>query len=609
MKGLLTVLLAVFLINSFFASDIYVDPSSGSDNNPGTKEKPFATITKARDSIREQKLNQDMKANITVWLHGGRYALDETLIFDYRDSGSNGYKISYRAIKGEKPILCGGKKITGWVPVPGKPYFEANVPLCTPMVVKSEFNTGQIFEKDGFAEYFAQLYVNGVRAERAKSHSTITSSRDKWWDDPETYWFRDGIYVSSSDIKQYSNVEDIQILWVEEFKCSYVPLRAILPSGKDEMILKMKTPDFTKVSGWKYIKPSSHFFVINAIEELDEPGEWYLDSKKRIVYYYPFKRDGDLSKIEIWAPKTGPLLKIDGAPMSPVNDISLEGITFRYGNWEEAKNELLGFSQAEIFKDYTSEISGQLILDYANNITISDCTVKHMGSCGIQVYEGCNNILIDGNLTFDTTAAGISIGKWWSNKRDCPKESICTDITVSNNLVRCTGRDYLQGTGINIFTTNRCKIYHNDISDTAYTALHARIGDDEWIHPFIGRLEYKWNKVSHAFQGHKWGIADGGHIYMHGRYPASEVSENYSLYANSNINCEYYGDNFSHTVRWLRNVSYKTKSETPYKAWHPGNIDIVFEGNYSDKENKKVGRAKQINFGSCKLNRVFSDNL
>ncbi len=596
MKKSVQVIISVFalvLAINTSASQLFVDPVRGDDGNDGkTAITAFKTIQKARDTVRT--LNKDMKSDVIVHLRGGRYQLNETLFFDYQDSGSDGHAVVYRAYEKEEPIICGGRKVTGWKPVEGKPYFVAPVPERKAVKRKSPFKDNrtlplhprfyscQKLSDEGFAAYFSQLYVNGVRAERARTSNVLTSSREEWWDNPETKAFYDGIYVNKSEMQNYTNPEDVRLLYLEEFKTLDAPLEAILPCDEDEMILKMKQPAFVKGSSWERFQPSSQFFIINALEELDEPGEWYLDQKKDVVYYYPRKVDGDLNKAEVYAPRVECLVKVDGTVMRRVKNMRFEGITFQHGNWTDPKDNYLGLSQAEIYKTYTSEFPGQVIVNYADNVSIVRCTVRHMGSCGIQFYEGCKNSLIEGNVTYDTTGAGITIGRWWFHKFECPPSSICVDTMVRNNVVRNTGRDYWQGTGLNIFVAYDCKVHHNDISDTAYTALHARAGGSEdgrvYIHPQIGKIEYKWNKVSRGFAGHKWGIGDGGHIYMHGRLPNSIITENYSLYANRSVNMEYYPDNDTIKSVWTNNVSRYSKAKNSFYK----KAQSTVHHNYSD---------------------------
>ena len=90
--------------------------TNGRDTNPGTKQAPFATIVRARDAVRELKAAGPLAGLVNVSIHGGTYFLDETLSFDSRDAGTASCPITYRAVPGEKPELCGGRRIQGFLP-------------------------------------------------------------------------------------------------------------------------------------------------------------------------------------------------------------------------------------------------------------------------------------------------------------------------------------------------------------------------------------------------------------------------------------------------------------------------------------------------------------
>ena len=109
--SLLVCLLGYPILSRAQPSSYYVSPN-GDDANPGTVSQPFRTIQKARDAVRAQ--NQSMTGDITVYLRKGTYELEETLLFEPRDSGTNGHQVIYRSYPGETASLCGGKRITGW---------------------------------------------------------------------------------------------------------------------------------------------------------------------------------------------------------------------------------------------------------------------------------------------------------------------------------------------------------------------------------------------------------------------------------------------------------------------------------------------------------------
>jgi hypothetical protein len=92
----------------------FVVATTGSDENPGTAAKPFATLARARDAVRKLKAGGPPKATVTVLVRGGTYALKETLDFGPEDSGTRQRHIVYAAYPDEKPVLSGGREITGW---------------------------------------------------------------------------------------------------------------------------------------------------------------------------------------------------------------------------------------------------------------------------------------------------------------------------------------------------------------------------------------------------------------------------------------------------------------------------------------------------------------
>ena len=86
--------------------------TSGNDNNPGTQNAPYKTITRARNEAR--KITGNMRGDVIVYLRGGTYFLAAPLQLNHKDSGTNGHDIIYRAYPGETPIISGGVPVKGW---------------------------------------------------------------------------------------------------------------------------------------------------------------------------------------------------------------------------------------------------------------------------------------------------------------------------------------------------------------------------------------------------------------------------------------------------------------------------------------------------------------
>ena len=102
----------------------YISPSGSDITGDGSLGNPWQTVAMARDYLAA---NVYQTNDITVYLRGGRYALTNTITFTSSDSGINGYYITYRSYPGETATISGGKQVTGWTQVPGKPYWVASV--------------------------------------------------------------------------------------------------------------------------------------------------------------------------------------------------------------------------------------------------------------------------------------------------------------------------------------------------------------------------------------------------------------------------------------------------------------------------------------------------
>lgn len=152
----LLVSFSIFIQPAYSATQAtyYVDTVNGNDNSNGlTIDTAFRTIIKARDVVRT--INSSMSGDIIVNLRSGTYTLSSAVTLGTSDSGTNGYNVIYRAYNGEKPVINGGQKITGWTRYDSlKNIYRASV---------------------GTQE-FRQIYVNGKRGVMARNPN-LTNER------------------------------------------------------------------------------------------------------------------------------------------------------------------------------------------------------------------------------------------------------------------------------------------------------------------------------------------------------------------------------------------------------------------------------------------------
>ena len=98
-------LLAGIYAGTAEAANLYVSPH-GSDSNPGTKARPFRTLTQARDAARD--VRRPLRADVVIRIAGGTYRQQGPLRLGASDSGGNGHEVVYKAQGGAKPLISGG---------------------------------------------------------------------------------------------------------------------------------------------------------------------------------------------------------------------------------------------------------------------------------------------------------------------------------------------------------------------------------------------------------------------------------------------------------------------------------------------------------------------
>ena len=558
MKKKCSILILILLVTSILsAQNYYVDPKVGNDNNNGTTlDAPLKTITKAQEKVRAT--NTSMNSDINVYLRGGDYTFASTLTFTNQDGGKNGFKVIYKAYNSEKPVITGGKQITGWTPVAGKNYFVANVPTAA-----------------GFAGYFRNIWVDGKRAFQAKSGWITTHAMP--YNDPNTTQERDGYIVKSSELKEYTNWADMRIFQGGVFKHVEIPVESIVSLTPTEKAIAMKQPNFFDWSKNHMFKTSDIIRVVNAFEELDEPGEFYLNRDIQKVYYYP--RVGESMNIaSVFAPSIEILVKIQGVSGDVVTNLQFDGIAFQHGNLTSPATKEIGRSQADLYSDYTA-IEGQIQLQYTENISFKNCRFEHLASSGIYLPDNNNNTLIEGNIFNDLTAAAILIGKNMT-----PSATVNNNTTISNNVIRSIGADFFQASGIYANVSKNLTITHNDVADVAYFGINQRYSLVNTS--YVGNTRIMYNKVSNYATASRYGFGIGDEvagIYFFG-VQDSKVSRNYVQYSgNKRIAAAFRQDQLAKNITWEYNVA-DCKTVARSFSWHGeqpyGNL--LFDNNYSN---------------------------
>jgi len=176
---LISLLFFCCALSSAMAVNIYVAPN-GADSNDGSIEKPFATLNMALRKARDlRRLNDaSYKEDIHIILRGGNYQVLETIVIRPEDSGTRESATFIEAAQNEQPVLSGGVQIIDWkkvtAPVKGlQTKYQSKIWVAeVPQVNGNSFN-------------FRQLWVNDVKAVRAKSSNGDEMLRILNWNKAE----------------------------------------------------------------------------------------------------------------------------------------------------------------------------------------------------------------------------------------------------------------------------------------------------------------------------------------------------------------------------------------------------------------------------------------
>lgn len=487
----------------------FVSPA-GNDANPGTAEKPFNTIQKARDVIRQRQ--GAWSGDICVWLKGGTYTLKSTLTFTQEDSGENGFSVIYKAVAGEIPILSGGTQLTNWTLWSGGIY-RAECPANV---------TG-----------FRQLYVNGKKAIRARTPNKGQFKRlVQWRTSTQTIRVNRGDWTDSWQNSANGKIEIIiQQYWAESI------LRIVsvtTASAYKDLAPNAEERDIVFAREWPQKSPEQSYHLENSLDFVDQEGEWFLDDSTSPGYVYYMPRPGeDLSKAQVIAPALETLVSIVGADHAThVSHLTFEGIRFEHSNWTRPSSKgNIGLQQQQysIGNNQCERPRSGVFVKNADHIAFKRCVFRNMGSTGLDVYTSTNEITIEGNVFRSIAGNGMQIGKF-SEKGTAiattynPSDTreYCENVLIANNYIHDVAQEYYSGCAISAGYVRYISILHNEVFNLPYTGISVGWG---WTKNPCAMTSntISSNRIYNVVNL----LCDGAGIYTLGFSPNSEMKDNF----------------------------------------------------------------------------------
>ena len=532
---------------------VYVSPD-GKDNASGKISDPFKTINQAKAFVRE--CSNSMDSDIKVNIFSGEYFIDNKLTFTAEDSGQNGYDIIYRGIGKTKPIISGGVKVgNNWTEADGEGIYKIYVPDISDA---------------------RQMYINGVPAQRAKSKGLYVADYNLYQDDKSDYQY-DGIITTSYDFPQFAHPEDLEFVTRILWSMLRIPVEGVRYREADDTVFCLKQPIFNAcmtTSGTNLTispKPGCRFYLENALEFLDESGEFYFDKRTKFLYYKPYVNE-DLNTASIYLPKSEGLMNIEGTALSKVSDIRFENLDFRHGAYNEVTDNGALFFQADSMFTYKEDnqtlsnggavIKSQIEVRHASNIDIVDCNLSELGSAAIGMIHNVSDCEIKRNTIHDISATSIIVGNWQYelssdlNINDQTAATLCNHITIENNIIKRTGQEFTNSPGLAVYYAKNINILSNDISQTPYSGITIGWGWGSVLPKGLGCGNH--NIIGNKVYDTMLVMRDGGNIYSLGYLKGTVISENYLI--GSDDYATVYLDNGTEYVTVKNNVCERNKN-------------------------------------------------
>ncbi len=352
-----------------FAAEVYVSPQ-GNDANPGSKGAPVAGLTRARDLVRDLRAKGTGGA-IAVNVLPGEYRVTAPLELSAQDSGTTDGPVVYRAVQPGKAVFYGGTRLRGFAAVTDPAILGRLPQEARGRVMRCDLRAqgitdyGQLAVR-GFGQQASpptlEVFVNGQPMTLARWPNSgfvgirkLVEPGSKPEGKPSVFEYLDDRHARWTQADDAWLFGYFRFLWAD----------ATIKVGK----IDPAAHTVTTAEAYHYGRPGMdtgqgiQYYAFNLLEEIDQPGEWYLDRKAGVLYLYP-PTDLGSATVEIG------LLAAPMVTMDQVTDVRLEGLTFDLARYNG------------------------LVIKGSSRCLIAGCTVSRFAGNGVTIDGGEANGLL-----------------------------------------------------------------------------------------------------------------------------------------------------------------------------------------------------------------------
>ncbi len=441
--------------------------SAGFVGGDGSKDRPFGSFIEARDTIRTLRAAGTVCAGdaVTVLVHGGEYDFAETFVLDERDAGREGAPMTYRACDGEKVVISGGRTLkterfyrpdAADVACVAKKYPEA-----AERIVAYDLIADGIKIDDGL-----QVYWNGNRAILARYPNTAYSFMDEvTGTEVDAEGNPCGSQEGTGKVRQwdyeFTDPDNIVETW-ESVEGVKIDGNFYIDWASTSGYLTGRDPEKHRVSIHcnGEARKGGRYYFSNILDELDIPGEYYVDAKRGILYFYP---EQDITETEVIVTQCPEFV------VKVTSDyVTLEDFTI-----ETAKDSLVRI-----------EGTGDIV---------RGCTIRRCRKSGI-LFDGYK-ALFSHNEIYNIGGEGIDMGGGDQEKM-LPSES-----EISDNVFHDFGEIFRVYNGGIFFRGRGITCLHNEFYNAPHLAMSMLSGDLVIEYNYIHDVCYEANDAGAVYLG------------------------------------------------------------------------------------------------------------
>ncbi|MDF7822659.1 right-handed parallel beta-helix repeat-containing protein [Pontiellaceae bacterium B12227] len=422
---------------------------------------PLATLDAARAKVRQLKAKKPGDS-FEVQIRGGNYSLRKTVVFAPEDSGSKGAPIVYKAFPGETPVFTGGIEISNWKKCTSDPVgmaMEAKGKLWVaeiPGAKRMKWNIKSLYDGEKLLKRSRSngfKYAEVEKVEDSNRQGKKLTSKLEYEGKPVAPFDRT-IHYRDDNIKNWSNLSDIELILKDRpWMINIIPLERI--DTKKKIAYLAVDPTYQAIS------PNNRYWVENAIDYLDEPGEWVFNSAEGRLYIWP---ENEISKMNIVAPYLQEFIRVEGREDGPfASHLHFEGLTFIHGVRDSLSEKDKGLQH-----DWEMYDKANAVIRFRNaeDCSIKGSTIKSSSGTGIRLDLHCQRIEVSGNLLKYLGGGGIVLSGYGPGTKDVNKNNV-----VHDNYIHHAGEILWHAPAIFIAQSGNNEITHNTIHDLPYNGI------------------------------------------------------------------------------------------------------------------------------------------